>query len=402
VNIKFFYDILLTRQNDSSRYIQRFLSNVILRFSHINYSTIVLKNNGLRPSRLYPPPEGGGIMRDFSKVLEMTLNNVVDPQNGKHIGLETGDPLEFNSFSELYAAFEQQVKHFIQIKVGGNQVIERLYARLLPCPFLSIVVDDCIQKGKEYHDGGARYNTTYIHGVGIGTITDSLAAIQYHVFEHKNFSLSALLEALRSDSHAQERMRQVLVNKTPKYGNGDDFADSVMNKVFDTFFDAVEGRKNTKGGEYHIDMLPTTCQIYFSSVLGTSVDGRRAGNPVSEGISPVQGADRCGPTAVIKSAARMDHVRTGGTLLNQKFTPHLLNGEEGQERLVYLVRAYFKWDGHHIQFNVVDSATLRFAQKDPEKYRDLIVRVAGYSDYFCDLSPVLQEEIIMRTERQQF
>jgi len=160
--------------------------------------------------------------------------------------------------------------------------------------------------------------------------------------------------------------------------------------------------KTPSGGEGHIDMLPTTCHVYCGSVLGTSADGRRAGNPVSEGFSPVQGADCCGPTAVMKSASRMDHVRTGGTFLNQKFTPHMLSGEEGLERLVHLVRAYFKLDGHHILFNVVSLATLRSAQKDPEKYRDLIVRVAGYSDYFCDLSPVLKEEIIMRTEHQQF
>jgi len=140
--------------------------------------------------------------------------------------------------------------------------------------------------------------------------------------------------------------------------------------------------------------------VYFGSVIGATPDGRRAGEPLSEGVSPVQGADRRGPTAAVKSVAKMDHVRTGGTLLNQKFAPQVLKDDAGLERLVQLVRAYFMLDGHHIQFNVVDADTLRAAQKNPEKYRDLIVRVAGYSDYFCDLGPALQDEIIARTEHQ--
>ncbi len=173
-------------------------------------------------------------------------------------------------------------------------------------------------------------------------------------------------------------------------------------RVFDAYFNAIDGRKNTRGGEYHINLLPTTCHIYFGSVTGATPDGRRAWAPLSEGISPVQGADRIGPTAVLKSAAKMDHVRTGGTLLNQKFTPALLADETGLDALVNLIRSYFKLNGHHIQFNVVDAETLRKAQNDPEQYRDLIVRVAGYSDYFCDLSEALQEEIIARTEQQGF
>jgi pyruvate-formate lyase len=193
-----------------------------------------------------------------------------------------------------------------------------------------------------------------------------------------------------------------LVNKTPRYGNDDPAADDLLVRVFDAYFNAVDGRRNTRGGTYHINLLPTTCHIYFGSVTGATPDGRRAWTPLSEGISPVQGADRRGPTAVLKSAARMDHVRTGGTLLNQKFTPALLADETGLDALVHLIRSYFKLDGHHVQFNVVDAATLRAAQEYPEQYRDLIVRVAGYSDYFCDLGEALQEEIIARTEHQGF
>jgi pyruvate formate-lyase/glycerol dehydratase family glycyl radical enzyme len=339
---------------------------------------------------------------NLPKILELTLNNGVDPRSGKQIGIQSGDPTQFKTFEELFDAFRRQMNHFIDIKVRGNQVVERLYANYMPAPFLSLLIDDCILHGKDYHNGGARYNTTYIMGVGLGTITDSLSAIKYHVFDQQNLSMRELLQLLETNFQGNERKRLMLVNRTPRYGNDDDYADSLMRMVFEAYYQAIEGRKNTKGGEYHINLLPTTVHVYFGSVTGATPDGRKAGMPLSEGISPVQGADRRGPTAVVKSAAKMDHARTGGTLLNQKFTPQLLQDEEGLTRLTHLIRTYFKLDGHHIQFNVVDAATLRAAQANPEQYRDLIVRVAGYSDYFCDLSKTLQDEIIARTEHTSF
>jgi len=313
------------------------------------------------------------------KVLEITLNNGIDPQTGKKIGIETGEATQFNSFKELITAFKRQLHHFIDIKIRGNNIIE---------------------KGKDYNSGGARYNTDYIQGVGIGTITDSLSAIRYHVFDQKNISMKKLKETLKDNFISHEEIRQLFLNKTPKYGNDDDYADDIMKLIFNAFYEEVNGRKNTKGGVYRINMLPTTCHIYFGSVVGATPDGRRTGEPLSEGISPVQGADRLGPTAVIKSAAKMDQVKTGGTLLNQKFTPQLLEGEKGISSLAHLIKAYFKLGGHHIQFNVVGADTLRAAQKEPEKYRNLIVRVAGYSDYFNNLSKTLQDEIISRTGHQ--
>jgi pyruvate formate-lyase/glycerol dehydratase family glycyl radical enzyme len=335
---------------------------------------------------------------NLPKVLEITLHNGVDPRTGKRIGLATGDPAAFGSYDELFAAFRRQVGHFVDVKVRGNCVIERIYARYLPAPFLSILIDDCIAKGRDYHDGGARYNTSYIQGVGIGTATDSLASILYHVYDQKDLSMAELMAALAANFEGKETLRQRLVNRTPKYGNDDDYADRVMVSVFEAYHGAVDGRPNTRGGRYRINLLPTTVHIYFGRVTGALPDGRKASDPLSEGISPVQGADRRGPTAVIKSAAKMDHLRTGGTLLNQKFTPQLVATEEGLVKLRQLVRSYFRLDGHHIQFNVVTAATLREARRHPEKFRDLIVRVAGYSDYFVDLGPELQEEIISRTE----
>ncbi len=339
---------------------------------------------------------------NLPKVLEITLHDGIDPRTGRRLGPATGDPRTFTSFEELFSAFERQLNHFIDIKIRGNNVIERLYAAYMPAPFLSLLIDDCIATGRDYHDGGARYNTSYIQGVGLGTMTDALAALKYHVFEQGTLTMDAMLTMLAADFEGGERERLLLVNRTPKFGNDDDYADSLMLRVFEAYFGAVDGRPNTKGGRYCIDLLPTTCHVYFGSVIGALPDGRRAWTPLSEGISPVQGADRHGPTAVIKSVAKMDHVRTGGTLLNQKFTPQVLADDDGLDSLVQLVRTYFRMDGHHIQFNVVDAETLREAQRHPEQHRDLIVRVAGYSDYFCDLGQALQDEIIARTAHQEF
>ena len=224
---------------------------------------------------------------------------------------------------------------------------------------------------------------------------------QTNIFEDNTISMRELLEALKSNYQGFEHLRDIFLNKTPKYGNDDDLADDQTRRVFESYFNAIDGRPNFKGGKHRINLLPTTVHVYFGSVTGAMPDGRYKGEPLSEGISPVQGADRNGPTSVIKSVSKIDHLRTGGTLLNQKFSPQLLSTDEGIAKLMHLIRSYFRLDGHHIQFNVIDADTLREAQKAPEKYRDLIVRVAGYSDYFVDLIPELQNEIIKRTEHAE-
>jgi formate C-acetyltransferase len=338
---------------------------------------------------------------NLPKVFEITMNNGVDPRTGKKIGLETGDPTAFKTFDELFEAFRKQIRHFVDIKVRGSNVIEKLYATYLPAPFLSVLVDDCVKKGKDYHAGGARYNTNYIQGVGVGTITDILSAIQHNVYDNGHFTMKELLEALKKNFAGHEALRQRVLNRTPKFGNDDEYADSLMKRVFEAYFEAVDGRPTPRGGSYRINLLPTTAHIYFGKMTGATADGRLAGDAVSEGVSPVQGADRKGPTAVVKSLGKMDHVRTGGTLLNQKFTPQLLADDTGLAGVKDLVRSYFRLMGHHIQFNVVTADLLREAQAQPEKYRDLIVRVAGYSDYFVDCSTELQNEIIHRTEHQE-
>ena len=336
---------------------------------------------------------------NLPKILEITLNNGFDPETGKKLGIETGDPTEFKTYEELFKAYKKQIKHFIDIKVRGNRVIERLYATKMPVPFLSVIIDDCIKEGKDYNAGGARYNTSYIQGVGIGNITDALTSIKYNVFDKKKLTMGELLAAVKDNFEGHEDILHLVKNKTPKYGNDDDYADEIMKDVFNAYYNEVTGRPNGKCGVHRINMLPTTCHVYFGSVIGATPDGRKANTPLADGISPSKGADKNGPTGVIKSAAKMDHVITGGTLLNQKFTPSVVQGEEGLDSLAHLVRSYFKMDGHHIQFNIISKETLIEAQNNPEEYKNLIVRVAGYSDYFGNLDKALQDEIIARTEQ---
>jgi formate C-acetyltransferase len=339
---------------------------------------------------------------NLPKCLELALHNGVDPMTGKQLGPLTGEPSSFKTFEDVFTAYHRQFKHFLEVKLRGNQLIERMYSTLMPAPFLSVLTDDCIKRGRDYNAGGARYNNTYIQFVGLGTLTDSFSAIKQVVFDEEDLLLDELVGVLDQDFGGQELLHQKLLNKTHKYGNDDDYADQLSVRIFNTCFEELDGRPDTKGGRYRVEMLPTTCHVYFGNVTGALPDGRKARLPVSEGISPVQGADRQGPTAVIKSASKMDHIKAGGTLLNMKFTPTLVADDEGVDKWAHLVRGYFKLDGHHIQFNVVRAEKLRQAQASPEAHRDLIVRVAGYSDYFCDLSKELQEEIIERTEHAGF
>ncbi len=332
------------------------------------------------------------------KILEVTLNNGFDPRTGVQLGPKTGEPASFGTFESFMEAYKAQIRHFADIKVRGNNVIEKTFAMHLPVPFLSLLLEDCIAQGRDYNNGGARYNTTYIQGVGLGSITDILTSIRYNIYDRKKFSWETMLAALKNDFQGYEEVQYEMIYNTPKYGNDDDYADAQATAVFEFFYDAVNGRPTPRGGTHRINMLPTTSHVYFGNVTGATPDGRRAWVPLSEGISPFQGVDRQGPTAVIKSASKIDHLRTGGTLLNQKFSPEFFEDEGSYQQLTALIRSYFSLDGHHIQFNVVNAETLRDAQKHPELYRDLIVRVAGYSDYFNDLGEDLQNEIIRRTE----
>jgi len=339
---------------------------------------------------------------NLPKILEVTLHNGFDTRTGKQLGLKTGEASAFKSYEQLLEAFKTQVEHFLRIKIIGNNTIEKIFMTHIPTPFLSLIIDDCVARGMDYIQGGSRYNTNYIQGVGMGTMTDALTALKKHVFEEKSITLPEFIRVLESNFENNDELLYKLLYKTPKYGNDDNAADDQLVDVFNIYHDAVQGHLSPRGAEYRINLLPTTCHVYFGSVMHASADGRKAGLPVSEGISPVQGSDKNGPTSVVKSAAKIDHLHTGGTLLNQKFSPAFFEDDMAIRKVSGLVRSYFRMNGHHIQFNVVDANTLRHAQKHPEKYRNLIVRVAGYSDYFNDLGLDLQNEIIERTEHNSF
>lgn len=336
------------------------------------------------------------------KILEVTLHNGVDPVSGRKVGLETGEADSFQTFEDLYAAFLKQIHYFVDMKVRVSNYIDRMFAKYAPATFLSLFIDDCIAKGKDYYNCGPRYNTTYIQCTGLGTITDSLCSLKKHVFEDKRYTMNEMLQAMNDNFVGHEVMRQYILNHTPFFGNDDDKADSVAVRVFNDLYDAIEGKPNTKGECFHLNMLSTTCHVYFGKVMGATPNGRLAGRAISDGTSPSHGADTHGPSAVIKSLGKLDQVKSGGTLLNQRFMPSLLKREEDVAKLASLIRTYFALGGHHIQFNIVDTETLYAAQKCPEDYRDLLVRVAGYSDYFNDMNADLQADVIARTEQESF
>ena len=354
------------------------------------------------------------------KILEITLHNGVDPETGKKIGIETGDSRSFKTYEELYDAWHRQMVYFVNLKLSVNNYIERMFSLYAPATFLSLYIDDCIEKGKDYYSGGARYNTTYIQCTGLGTITDSLAALKKHVFEEHRYTMEEMLEACDTNWGSTtagreadqttpnpsysggEIMRQYIRNHTPFFGNDDEYADSIAVRVYDNLVKAIEGRPNTRGGKTQLNMLSTTCHNYFGQVCGATPNGRFAHFAISDGTSPAHGSDTHGPTAVIKSLGKLDQTKSGGTLLNVRFVPNLLKREEDQKKLASLIRSYFKMGGHHIQFNIIDTATLHDAQQHPEEYRDLLVRVAGYSDYFNDMTEQLQNEIIARTENSEY
>ena len=348
------------------------------------------------------------------KILEITLHNGRDPETGKLLGLQTGDPRSFHTFEELYDAWHRQMEHFVNMKLAVNNYIERMFSLYAPATFLSLFIDDCIDKGKDYYGGGARYNTTYIQCTGLGTITDSLCSLKKHVFEDKRYTMDEMLSACASNWGAEQAgngkahngqqavMRLYIRNHTPFFGNDDAYADTIAVRVYDDLVRAIEGRPNTRGGQTHLNMLSTTCHNYFGSVCQATPDGRYAHFAISDGTSPAHGSDTHGPTAVIKSLGKLDQTKSGGTLLNVRFTPALMQRQQDMAKVGSLVRTYFKFGGHHIQFNIVDTATLLDAQKHPDQYRDLLVRVAGYSDYFNDMTTQLQDEIIARTENDGY
>lgn len=336
------------------------------------------------------------------KIFEVTLNRGIDPITGKVAGIDCGEPRNFRDFEELYQAFLKQLNFIVDQKVRVSNYIDRMFAKYAPAPFLSVVIDDCIKKGRDYYDGGPRYNTNYIQCTGLGTVTDSMTTLKKHVFEDKTHSMDEILATVAKNFAGEEKLRQFILNRTPFFGNDDEYADSIALRVYNDLYKTIDGKPNTKGETFHLNMLSTTCHIYFGKVMGATPNGRFAGKSISDGTSPSHGCDTHGPTAVIRSLSKLDQTKSGGTLLNLRFLPSLVKREQDVVRLGQLIRSYFTLGGHHVQFNIVDTATLKMAQKHPEEYKDLLVRVAGYSDYFNDMNEDLQQDVIDRTQNEAF
>jgi formate C-acetyltransferase len=335
---------------------------------------------------------------NLAKALELALNDGVDRMTGEQLGPRTGDPRAFTSLEEVLAAFTAQVEHFVALKVCYDNIVRQIYADHCPVPFTSAVIDDCIATATDWHAGGSRYKIATMSGVAVGTVADALAGIRTHVFEQRTFGMAELIEALDTNWAGREIMRQTLINKTPHYGNDDDRADELAVRVQDIFCSAVERHADIQGARYWVDLLPTTSHIALGEVTGATPDGRKAGSWLSEGVSPVQSHDKNGPTAATRSVAKLDHARTNGTLLNIKINPQTVRNDRDLHKLAALIRGYFSQGGHHMQFNIVDRELLLEAMEQPERHRNLLIRVAGYSDYFTLLSRDIQLEILSRAE----
>ena len=335
---------------------------------------------------------------NLSKALELTLNNGASLTTGRHWGPDTGPVEQFGSMEDLYQAFDTQIESMVALKHQYDMGAMAAFAEVCPVLCTSLLVDDCIAEARDYHDGGAHYDLPMMCGVGAGTVADSLAAIDHFVYAKNRFSLDQLVRAMRDNYVGHEELQRLVSQKAPKFGNDDEAADQQAVRLVNSFVRILKGYTNSRGNPYAANMIPTTTHLPFGDKTAASPDGRLNGAPLAEGISPVQGKDLAGPTAVVRTMAKIDHAATAGTLLNMKFSPDTLAGDLGLRKFAALIRTYFDLGGHHMQFNVVSRQTLLDAQQDPASYRSLLIRVAGYSDYFVMLSKDVQDEVISRTE----
>jgi formate C-acetyltransferase len=339
----------------------------------------------------------GGFM-NLCKVLEITLGNGVNPSTGTVYSKRTGT--EFADFEEFYSAYRQQLEHFVKMQADADNFIDEAHSKMCPTPLVSCFVDDCIADGVDIRCGGAKYNYTSPNIVGLANAADALAVIKKKVFEDKTYTLDAVRKLLDENFDGNETVRQEFLKGVPKYGNDDPYVDDLARRVAADYCDIVREQTNFRGGRFEPGLQSISAHAMFVGTMGATPDGRLATDLVSDGgVSPAQGRDVCGATAVIKSVARLDHTKaTNGALLNIKFHPSAVQGEKGIQILSALVNSYFNMGGQHVQFNVVSSEVLRDAQKNPDNYRDLVVRVAGFSVLYTALDRVLQNDIIERTE----
>lgn len=339
-------------------------------------------------------------MFNMTRVLELTLFGGKDPKSGQQIGLVTPDLQEIEHFNQLEDIYEMQMRHFIALMIQGCGIVDKIHAEILPSPLLSLLINDCIKSGMDVTAGGAQYNFSGVQGVQIANVADSLAALRRLVFEEKSITASDLLEALRYNYKSHEEMRQRLLNNAPKYGNDSDEVDSLAAKWANRYSEIIAQNSNIRGGIYQPGFYTVSAHVPMGANVGATPDGRCAGEPLADGgLSPSAGRDQKGPTAVLKSVSKIGlKLASNGTLLNMKFLPTFFDDKQALEKFVNLLRSFCSLGIPHIQFNVVSAEILCKAQLNPDKYSNLVVRVAGYSAYFTELDKNLQNEIIKRTE----
>jgi len=347
---------------------------------------------------------------NFMRVFLAALNNGTDPVSGMQFCEGTGNFQDFTSFEQVMEAWEKQVRYFAKAGIAIDSAIDVVLRDETPDLLCSAFTDPCIERGLTVHEGGSKYDFVSGLQVGIANLADSLAAIKKLVFEEKRFTAAEMMEAIESDFQRPdgEAFRQVLLNHAPKYGNDDNYVDELLTEAYGYYIDEIKKYGTIRQGtgpigcKYYAGTSSISGNVPAGAVVPATPDGRKAGRPLAEGASPSGGSDRLGPTAVMKSIAKLPTDKiTGGVLLNQKLSPSTLESEENRNKLKGLLHGFFdKLKGWHIQFNIVDRETLLAAQENPEEYRDLIVRVAGYSAFFTNLSSDTQNDIIARTEQK--
>ena len=337
----------------------------------------------------------------LAKCFELALSDGADPKTQIQLGPHTGTLDTMATFEDVLVAYKKQIEYFVQLLILSDNCCDIAHGALCPLPFLSSMVEDCVVKGKSLQEGGAHYNFTGPQGVGVANVGDALAALKTVVYDTGTVDRKTLAAALRKNWEGSENLRQTMLNKAPKFGNDDDVADELARLAARLYCQEVEKYTNARGGRFQAGLYPVSANVPLGTVVGALPDGRVGGTPLADGVSPVSGRDVRGPTAAAKSVAKLDHeIASNGTLFNQKFHPTALSGESGYQNLAALVRTYFSLGGMHVQFNVVSKEILQEAQLNPDKYRSLVVRVAGYSAFFTALDKSLQEDIIARTEHK--
>jgi pyruvate formate-lyase/glycerol dehydratase family glycyl radical enzyme len=350
---------------------------------------------------------GGNGTESFFNLLNaflLAINNGYNPfpdRDGKlggQAGLPTGYLYEMESFDDVLNAVKKQIEFFVNWHISLVNTWEYVASEHMQLPLLSATIDGCMESGKDVMQGGAKYNSTGNAAIAIGNIADSLAVVKYLIYDKKLIAARELYDAIMANWEGKEDLRQLILNEAPHYGNDNEYADQFARWASDIYGNAVNAATSPRG-RYAAGLYPVTAHVLFGMLTAASPDGRKAGEPLADGISPVQQLDKCGPTATLKSVSVIDQKKfSNGTLLNMRFHPTALSNETGKGKLIALIRTYFALGGMEMQFNIVSGKTLRKAQEAPEEYRDLVVRIAGFSAYFVELYKASQDDIIRRTE----